>query len=72
MSSIQEQVISTSYEYSAFNFSISLYKVYLVKKNYFPTKKKILSMQAYVEQSEFVSDFDSMEYSNTLRKQTLQ
>lgn len=46
--------------------------VYLVKKNYFPTEKKILSMQAYVEQSEFVSDFDSMEYSNTLRKQTLQ
>lgn len=46
--------------------------VYLVKKNYFLTKKKILSMQAYVEQSEFVSDFDSMEYSNTLRKQTLQ
>lgn len=29
-------------------------------------------MQAYVEQSEFVSDFDPMEYSNTLRKQTLQ
>ena len=29
-------------------------------------------MQAYLEQREFVSDFDSMEYSNTLRKQTLQ